>query len=158
MRVSISRPAIVTIVGIAAVLGISLAARPVLAQVKEAAEIEAVTQQYREAWQRGDLDRVMQFWTADAKAVGPGSVATGTAAIRASLEQSVSLGIYDLRHEDRETYGGGDMVVEVTRSMLFDRSGKPVLGIRYMTLWQKSGGQWRIHREFALPVGSAQQP
>ena len=55
MRVSISRPAIVTIVGIATVLGISLAARPVLAQVKEAAEIEAVTQQYREAWQRGDL-------------------------------------------------------------------------------------------------------
>src|ERR1035438_7026951 len=132
MRVSISRPAIVTNVGIAAVLGISLAARPVLAQVKEAAEIEAVTQQYREAWQHGDLARVMQFWTADAKAVGPGSVATGTAAIRASLEQSLSMGIYDLRHEDRETYGGGDMVVEVTRSMLFDRSGKPVLGIRYI--------------------------
>jgi uncharacterized protein (TIGR02246 family) len=158
MNPSISKPAIVTAFGIAAVLGISFAAIPVLAQLNEAAEIEAVTQQYREAWQRGDLDRVMQFWTADAKAVGPGSVATGTAAIRASLEQSVNMGIYDLRHEDRETYGRGDMVVEVTRSMLFDRSGKPVLGIRYMTLWQKSGGQWRIHREFAVPVGSAQQP
>src|ERR1017187_4000028 len=158
MRVSISKPAIVTIVGIAAVLGISLAARPVLAQVKEAAEIEAVSQQYREAWQRGDLDRVMQFWTPDAKAVGPGSVATGTAAIRASLEQSAKMGIHDLRHEERETYGSGDMVVEVTRSVVFDRDERPVLTLRYMTLWQKSAGQWRIHREFAVPVGSAQQP
>ena len=154
---STSKSGILTAFGIAAVLGISFAAIPVLAQLNEAAEIDAVTQQYREAWQRGDLDRVMQFWTADAKAVGPGSVATGTAAIRASLEQSASMGIYDLRHEDRETYGRGDMVIEVTRSMLFDRSGKPVLGIRYMTLWQKSGGHWRIHREFAIPVGSVPQ-
>ena len=158
MRTSVSKPAIVTAFGIAAALGISVASIPILAQVNEAAEIDAVTQQYREAWQRGNLDRVMQFWTTDAKAVGPGSVANGAAAIRASLEQSVNMGIYDLRHEDRETYGRGDMVVEVTRSMLFDRSGKPVLGIRYMTLWQKSGGQWRIHREFAIPVGAPQQP
>ena len=111
MNPSISKPAIVTAFGVAAVLGISFAALPVLAQLNEAAEIEAVTQQYRDAWQRGDLDRVMQFWTADAKAVGPGSVATGTAAIRASLEQSVNMGIYDLRHVDRETYARGDMVV-----------------------------------------------
>jgi hypothetical protein len=62
MNPSISKPAVVTAFGIAAVLSISLAAIPVLAQVKEAAEIEGVTQQYREAWQRGDLDRVMQFW------------------------------------------------------------------------------------------------
>ena len=158
MKASTSKSAILKAFGIAAVLGISFAAIPVLAQLNEAAEIDAVTQQYREAWQRGDLDRVMQFWTADAKAVSPGSVATGAAAIRASLKQSVNMGIYDLRHEDRETYGRGDTVVEVTRSVLFDRDRKPVLTLRYMTLWQKSGGQWRIHREFAIPAGPAQQP
>jgi uncharacterized protein (TIGR02246 family) len=158
MKPSISKPAIVTTIGIAAVLGISLAAIPVLAQVNEAAEIEAVSQQYREAWQRGDLDRVMQFWTPDAKSIGPGGVATGTAAIRASLEQSVRMGIHDLRHEERETYGRGDTVVEVTRSVAFDSAGTPMLTVRYMTLWQKSGGQWRIHREFVVPVGAPQQP
>jgi uncharacterized protein (TIGR02246 family) len=158
MKASTSKPAIVTAIGIAAVLGISLAAIPVLAQAKEAAEIEAVSQQYREAWQRGDLDGVMKFWTSDAKAIGPGGVATGTAAIRASLEQSLSMGIHDLRHEDREVYGRGDTVVEITRSVAFDSAGKAVLTIRYMTLWQKSGGQWRIHREFAIPVGAPQQP
>jgi uncharacterized protein (TIGR02246 family) len=136
----------------------SFAAIPVLAQVKEAAEIEAVTQQYREAWQRGDLDRVMQFWTPDAKVIGPGGVASGTAVIRASLEQSQRMGIHDLRHEDREIHGGGDTVVEITRSVAFDSSGKPMLTVRYMTLWRKSGGQWRIHRDFVVPVGSAQQP
>jgi uncharacterized protein (TIGR02246 family) len=158
MKASTSKPAIVTAIGIAAVLGISLAAIPVLAQAKEAAEIEAVSQQYREAWQRGDLDGVMKFWTSDAKAIGPGGVATGTAAIRASLEQSLSMGIHDLRHEDREVYGRGDTVVEITRSVALDSAGKAVLTIRYMTLWQKSGGQWRIHREFAIPVGAPQQP
>jgi hypothetical protein len=30
--------------------------------------------------------------------------------------------------------------------------------MRHMTLWQKSGGRWRIHREFVLPVGAPQQP
>jgi uncharacterized protein (TIGR02246 family) len=159
MKLSISKPAIVTALGVAAVLGMSLGAIPaVLGQVKEGAEIEAVSQQYREAWQRGDLDGVMQFWTADAKAIGPGSAASGTAAIRASLEQSVKMGIHDLRHEEREIYGGGDTVVEVTRSVVLDSAGKTMLTLRYMTLWQKSGGQWRIHREFVVPVSSPQQP
>jgi uncharacterized protein (TIGR02246 family) len=158
MKTSASKPAIVTALGVAAVLGISLAAIPVLAQVKEAAEIDAVTQQYREAYQRGDLDGVMQFWTSDAKSIGPGSAASGTAAIRASLEQSMSMGIHDLRHEDREVYGRGDMVVEVTRSVVLDSAGKPMFTLRYMTLWQRSGGQWRIHREFVVPVGAVQQP
>ncbi len=158
MKVSVSKPAIVTVIGVAAVLGISLSAIPVLAQLNEAAEIEAVTQQYREAYQRGDLDRVMQYWTPDAKVIGPSGVANGTAAIRASLEQSVSMGIHDLRHEERETYGRGDTVVEVTRSVALDAEGKPMLTLRYMTLWQKSGGRWRIHRDFVVPVGAAQQP
>jgi uncharacterized protein (TIGR02246 family) len=158
MKASTSKPAIVTAFGIAAVLGISFAAIPVLAQLNEAAEIEAVTQQYREAYQRGDLDRVMQFWTPDAKLIGPSGVADGTAAIRASLEQSVSMGIHDLRHEERETYGRGDTVVEVTRSVVFDSAGKPMFTLRYMTLWQKSGGQWRIHRDFVVPISSAQHP
>ena len=158
MKASVSKPAIVTVIGVAAVLGISFSAIPVLAQLNEAAEIEATSQQYREAWQRGDLDGVMKFWTSDAKAIGPGGVATGTAAIRASLEQSVHMGIHDLRHEERETYGRGDSVVEVTRSVALDADGKAMLTVRYMTLWQKSGGQWRIHREFVVPVGAAQQP
>jgi uncharacterized protein (TIGR02246 family) len=158
MKASVSKPAIVTVIGVAAVLGISFSAIPVLAQLNEAAEIAATSQQYREAWQRGDLDGVMKFWTSDAKAIGPGGVATGTAAIRASLEQSVHMGIHDLRHEERETYGRGDSVVEVTRSVALDADGKPMLTVRYMTLWQKSGGQWRIHREFVVPVGAAQQP
>jgi uncharacterized protein (TIGR02246 family) len=158
MKASVSKPAIVTVIGVAAVLGISFSAIPVLAQLNEAAEIEATSQQYRDAWQRGDLDGVMKFWTSDAKAIGPGGVATGTAAIRASLEQSVHMGIHDLRHEERETYGRGDSVVEVTRSVALDADGKAMLTVRYMTLWQKSGGQWRIHREFVVPVGAAQQP
>jgi uncharacterized protein (TIGR02246 family) len=158
MKVSVSKPAIVTVIGVAAVLGISFSAIPVLAQLNEAAEIEAVTQQYREAYQRGDLDGVMKFWTPDAKVIGPSGVANGTAAIRASLEQSVSMGIRDLRHEERETYGRGDSVVEVTRSVALDADGKPMLTVRYMTLWQKSGGKWRIHRDFVVPVGAAQQP
>jgi uncharacterized protein (TIGR02246 family) len=158
MKASVSKPAIVTAFGIAAVLGISFAAIPVLAQLNEAAEIAATSQQYREAWQRSDLDGVMKFWTTDAKVIGPSGVATGTAAIRASLEQSVHMGIHDLRHEERETYGSGDTVVEVTRSVALDGDGKAMLTVRYMTLWQKSGGQWRIHREFVVPVGAAQQP
>jgi uncharacterized protein (TIGR02246 family) len=158
MNLSTSKPAIVTAFGIGAVLGISFAAIPVLAQLNEAAEIEAVTQQYREAYQRGDLDRVMHYWTPDAKVIGPSGVANGTAAIRASLEQSLSMGIHDLRHEERETYGRGDTVVEVTRSVVFDSAGKPMFTLRYMTLWQKSGGQWRIHRDFVVPISSAQQP
>jgi ketosteroid isomerase-like protein len=68
------------------------------------------------------------------------------------------MGIRDLRHEERETYGRGDSVVEVTRSVALDADGKPMLTVRYMTLWQKSGGKWRIHRDFVVPVGAAQQP
>jgi uncharacterized protein (TIGR02246 family) len=121
---------------------------------REAAEIEAVSERYRQAWQRGDLDGVMQFWTPDAKSIGPGGSAIGTDAIRASLERSMALGIHDLRHESREVYGGADTVVEVTRSVVYDRAGKALLTLRYMTLWRKADGRWRIHRDFVIPAGA----
>ncbi len=127
------------------------------AQANEAAELEAVQEQYRQAWQRGDLDAVMAFWTPDAKVLGPGSVVAGTQAIRASLEQSVKLGIRDLRHIDREVYGNGSTVVEITQSVAYDQAGKELVSLRYMTLWQKAGGRWRIHREFAIPIVVSEQ-
>jgi uncharacterized protein (TIGR02246 family) len=120
---------------------------------REAAEIEAVSERYRQAWQRGDLDGVMQFWTPDAKSIGPGGAAIGTDAIRASLERSMSMGIHDLRHESREVYGGADTVVEVTRSVVYDQAGKALVTLRYMTLWRKADGRWRIHRDFVIPAG-----
>ena len=64
----------------------------------------------------------------------------------------MSMGIYDLRNEDREVYGSGGTVVEVTRSVLYDNSGKPMFTVRYMTLWQNSAGRWRIHRQIAIPI------
>jgi hypothetical protein len=49
-------------------------------------------------------------------------------------------------------YGSGGTVVEVTRSVLYDNSGKPMFTVRYMTLWQNSAGRWRIHRQIAIPI------
>ena len=157
MSKPIKKSALITSLGIV-VLATGCTATLAFGQVKEAAEIESVAEQYRQAWQRGDLDRVMQFWSPDAMAIGSSSVAVGAAAIRAALQQSLQMGIHDLRHEDREVYGGGDTVVEVTRSVLYDRAGKPMLTMRYMTLWRKSGGQWRIHRDFNVPIGVVDQP
>jgi ketosteroid isomerase-like protein len=79
-------------------------------------------------------------------------VIAGASAIRANLEQSVKLGIRDLRHIDREVYGNGSTVVEITQSVAYDKAGKELVTLRYMTLWQKAEGRWRIHREFAIPI------
>jgi ketosteroid isomerase-like protein len=116
----------------AAVFAVALAMVTASAQVRETAEIDRVQDQYRQAWQRADLDGVMRFWTPDARMLGAGTVVEGTAAIRESLLRSMRMGIFDLRDEDREVYGGSSSVVEVrstasSRCPLGDRRSSEAL-------------------------------
>jgi ketosteroid isomerase-like protein len=45
-------------------------------------------------------------------------------------------------------YPVGDMVCELGTAESFTSSGKALSTNRYMTLWKKEDGKWRVHRDF----------
>jgi ketosteroid isomerase-like protein len=134
-------------IGIASALGAGL----VLGQLTPPVELQAALEKFKQEFQHGNLDRATELWTEDAREILPGAV-LDRAGIRGTLESSYKAGISDFREEDREYFQGGDTIVETNRTVAYGDAGNPLAVVRYMTLWKKIGGRWRIHREIGIPV------
>jgi len=122
-----------------------------LGQLPPPTELKAAIERFKQDFQRGDFDRAVQLWTKDAKEIVPGKV-LDRAGIRSTLQETFKSAIFDFRDEDQEYFPGGDTAVTTTRTLAFDDSGNQKAVIRYMTLWKKVDGRWRIYREICVPV------
>jgi len=142
-RSSVSKAA----AGAAAVLAIGLA----VAQVTAPAELQAAVEKFRHDYKRNDVDSAMELWTASAKEIAPGRV-LDLAAIRDSVRNGHRAGVVDFREQDEEYFLGSDMIVKTCRHTTLGESGEVLSDTRYMTLWKKVDGRWRIHREIGIPV------
>jgi len=130
---------------VAAVLAIGLA----VAQVTAPVELQAAVEKFRHDYKRNDIDSAMELWTA--REIAPGRV-LDLAAIRVSVRNGHRAGVVDFREQDEEYFLGSDMIVKTCRHMTLGESGEVLSDTRYMTLWKKVDGRWRIHREIGIPV------
>jgi ketosteroid isomerase-like protein len=97
-----------------------------------------------------DLERILSFWTDDAKVYPPGApIVEGKAAIRAFVTPSLSMPGFDVGWETEEVViaPSGDMGYTTGRNHLTmpDESGvlRTETG-RYVTVWRRDpDGEWR---------------
>ncbi|MBI2206748.1 MAG: SgcJ/EcaC family oxidoreductase [Candidatus Rokubacteria bacterium] len=110
-------------------------------------EIAAVNRTFEDAVRKGDLDRVASLYTADAMALPPdGPVVKGPANIKqlwASVAQQI--GLKDVRLQTLDLQIAGDTAYEVGEAALTLESG--AAAVKYVVVWQKRDGQWRLHRD-----------
>ena len=57
-------------------------------------------------------------------------------------------GLAAIEVHTQEMYPVGDMVCELGTAEAFTGNGKALSFNRYMTLWKKEEGKWRVHRDF----------
>jgi len=138
----------------AAILAMLSGAGLVLAQWAQPAELAASIERFRLHLQHADLDGIMALWTDDAKEISPGEV-LGRREIRNSIAKSLHEGVADFREENKELFPGDGIAVETSRGIALDINGDTVAVVRYMTLWKKVDGRWRILREIGIPVRQA---
>jgi len=66
------------------------------------------------------------------------------------LAYYLDMGNLRLESRTEEVYGNGDTAVEIGRTTAF-LNGAQVGGNRYMTLFKKVDGSWRLHRHVQTP-------
>jgi uncharacterized protein (TIGR02246 family) len=124
----------------------ALASGPARAdEVRDA--VEAGNQAFIAAFLRGDAAAVSQLYTANAQVIAPGEpVAKGRAAIAAAWQKAIDSGVKDLTLTTAEVESAGDLAVETGTVKQVAKDGKVTQG-RYLVVWKREGGRWKLHRD-----------
>ena len=111
-------------------------------------EIAAANQRFMAAFARGDAAGVAACYTPDAQLFPSNSdVVQGLAAIEAFWRGVMGMGIAGARLETAEAEEHGDIAHEVGHYTLTAAGGQTADRGKYLVLWRRAGGQWKLHRD-----------
>jgi uncharacterized protein (TIGR02246 family) len=123
-----------------------LAGRPASAdEVRDA--VEAGNQAFIAAMLRGDAAAVSQLYTETAQVIAPGApVARGRSAIAAAWQKTIDAGVKELSLQTAEVESAGDLASETGTVRMVAKDGA-VTQARYLVVWKREGGRWKLHRD-----------
>ncbi|SRR5581483_1303473 len=134
----------------AAVAGVAIAVWTGLAaaQPEVRAAVEEGNRRFVAAFLRGDGKAIGELYTASAEAFPPnGEVVRGREAIARFWQSVIDGGIKGVAVTTLETEAQGDLAYEVGRYALTGEGGKPVDQGKYVVVWKREDGQWKLHRD-----------
>lgn len=112
--------------------------------------ITAATREFTSAFARGDAAGMAALYTVSGQLLPANSdVVAGTQAIRAFWQVGIDVGFKELIPETRELELYGDVAHEVGRYRLRASGGELVDQGKYLVIWKREGGQWKMHRHIA---------
>ncbi|HLL95227.1 MAG TPA: DUF4440 domain-containing protein [Spirosoma sp.] len=119
----------------------------VFAQQDVKADIMAANQKFMTGFQQG-ATTMANYYTSDAQLFPPNSdVVKGTTAIGTFWKGGYDAGIKRVKLETMEAEKTGDQVVELGRYTLFGANDAQIDAGKYVVVWKKEGGQWKLHRD-----------
>jgi ketosteroid isomerase-like protein len=112
------------------------------------AEIEAANRQFEAEAAKGDGKAVAALYTASGQALPAGSdVVSGTEAIGKFWQGVFDSGVKGVRLKTLEVDSIGDSAHEVGQYELLDAAGKTLDRGKYVVIWKKDGGRFKLHRD-----------
>ncbi|HXV37132.1 MAG TPA: DUF4440 domain-containing protein [Myxococcota bacterium] len=130
----------------AALLG--LLALPAHAAEDAARGIAAANRSFELAVQRGDSNAIAALYTADGQVLpAQHEVISGTQAIAAFWQSVFDSGIKGATLLTVELESHGNTAHEVGSYQLRDSGGKLADHGKYIVIWKKQGGDWKLHRD-----------
>jgi uncharacterized protein (TIGR02246 family) len=112
------------------------------------AAIEAASKQFVAAFAKGDAAQLASMYTADAQAFPPNSdIVRGRDAIRKLWQGVLDAGIKSAPLTTLEVEAHGDTAHEVGTYAMRVEGGKQVDHGKYIVIWKREQGQWRLHRD-----------
>jgi uncharacterized protein (TIGR02246 family) len=127
-------------------LAVLLASRPSRADdVRDA--VDAGNRAFIGAFLEGDADAIAQLYTENAELIAPGApIARGRSAIAAAWKGTIATGIEDLALTTADVESAGDLAYETGTVRIVPKEGTPSQG-RYLVVWKREGGRWKLHRD-----------
>lgn len=109
--------------------------------------IDAANVAFKRALLKGDAIAVGNLYTPEAKIVAPGGdPVRGRAAITLFWKQIIDSGLKHVTMTTSEVESAGDLAYEEGTIKLTASAGNESAA-RYMIIWKRNDGAWKIHRE-----------
>jgi uncharacterized protein (TIGR02246 family) len=131
------------------IAGLLVAAAPlVAAQTDVRKAIEAQNRRFVAAVEKGDVSALGALYSDDAQALPPnGDVVKGRAAIQDMWKGVLASGVGGASLETADVESGGDLAYETGRFQMTSKDGKVLDRGKYVVVWKRIAGDWRIHRD-----------
>jgi ketosteroid isomerase-like protein len=112
-------------------------------------EIAAANQNYEALVSKMDsVGLAKECYTADAKLMNPNeATAVGTKEIQSVFSAIMSSGITGIKIETTEIWGDENNITEEGLLTINIKDGTVVGKGKYLVLWKKEDGKWKIHRD-----------
>jgi len=109
--------------------------------------VDAGNRAFIAAFLRGDARAVADLYTEDAQVIAPGApVARGRTAIAAAWQKAMDSGVKDIRLHTLDVEPSGDLACETGTVDIVGKDGA-VTKDRYVVVWKRTKGDWRLHRD-----------
>ncbi len=147
-----------SIVVVAATVGLTVSVRDALSADDIQSEIEAANKVFVAAFTSGDAAAVANCYTPNAQVFAAGmDVVTGTPAIEAYWKAGMQGGVERVTLTTLEAEEHGDTAIEVGRAELFNAGGDRIDQLKYIVIWKRIDGAWKLHRDiFNTNLAAAQ--
>lgn len=147
MRVDHTAPTVGTLL-LALVLGLGTAVAH--HEPTASSGVKAATAELIEAVRRGDAGAVASLYTEDARVFAPmREEVRGREQIELSWDTAFALGVRDIELHIDELREFEGMAWQIGRFSMLAAEAEPLVSGRYISLWKKVDGRWRIHRDLA---------
>jgi uncharacterized protein (TIGR02246 family) len=111
-------------------------------------QIEAGNKKFMDAFRRGDAAAMADLYTAQGQLLPANSdFVRGTEAIREFWQGAMAMGLKDATLETVEVEDHGDTAIEVGRYRLLAPGGAVADHGKYIVVWKREGGVWKLHRD-----------
>jgi len=110
--------------------------------------IAAANENLGAAFSRGDAAGAAVLYTDNGQLLPPNSdFVTGRRAIQTFWQGAMDMGIKGATLEIVEVEGHGDTAIEVGKYTLQGEGGQALDKGKYIVVWKREEGQWRLHRD-----------
>jgi uncharacterized protein (TIGR02246 family) len=110
--------------------------------------IEAANEKFMAAFKRGDAAGLAALYTEDGQVLPPnGDFVSGQQAVAGFWQVIFDMGIKEAKMDIVEVEKQGDIVFEVSKFKLLGEDGQVLDKGKYIVIWKKDHGQWKLHRD-----------
>lgn len=110
--------------------------------------IDAANRNFMSTFARGDSAGIAALYTSDGQLLPTGTdVVTGPQSIQSFWQAVMGMGIKDAVLETVELEAHDDSAYEVGRYTLRGDGGQLIDQGKYIVLWKRADGRWKLHRD-----------
>jgi uncharacterized protein (TIGR02246 family) len=110
--------------------------------------IEAAGKKFTDAIGKGDAAAIAQLYTTNAQTFPPnGEIANGRDAIQEMWQGEIDSGMKGATFKTLEVETFGDTAYEVGTYEITGDGGKHLDHGKYIVVWKREGGSWKLHRD-----------